>query len=218
MNAPTEQPQPQKKRGAKRPQQRKPAREVHPVLHQLYDLHPLLFGSRFLPLKLGIYEDLLAAHPGVLDPAELKVAMGLHARSNRYLEAVASGLPRHDLDAKPVEPVAPEHVHHAILELYRRRSGSPEREAAAREAAVRQMAEAVDRSGLGRDEYRERFGQNEASHAIVEEALAVVAQRTARREALLRAWTASGQTAEAFAEMYGLAPEEVAALTAQAGQ
>lgn len=210
MNAPTEQP-PKNRRGPNRQQQRRPGRDIHPVLHQLYDLHPLLFGSRFVPLKLGIYEDLLAAHPGVLDPAQLKVAMGLHARSNRYLEAVAAGLPRHDLDARPVEPVAPEHVHHAILELYRRRS-TGDREPAAREAAVKQLAAAIDRSGLGRDAYRERFGQNEGSHAIVEEALAVVAQRTARREALLRAWKASGQTAEAFAEMYGLAPDDVESL------
>jgi sRNA-binding protein len=211
MNEPAQ--TPNKKRGGNRQQPRKPARPVHPVLHQLFELHPRLFGARFLPLKLGIYEDLLAAHPGVLDPAELKVAMGLHARSNRYLEAVASGLPRHDLDAKPVEPVAPEHVHHAILELYRRR-GSGDREPAARQAAVQQLAAAIERSGLGRDAYRERFGQHDASHAIVEEALGVVAQRSARREALQRAWQASGQTPEAFAEMYGLAPDEVAGLTA----
>jgi ProP effector len=203
--------QPPKTRGPNRQQPRKPARPVHPVLHQLFGWHPRLFGARFLPLKLGIYEDLLAAHAGELDAAELKVALGLHTRSNRYLEAVASGLPRHDLEAKPVEPVAPEHVHHAILELYRRR-GTGDREPAAREAAVRQLADAVERSGLGRDAYRERFGQHDASHAIVEEALGVFAQRSARREALLRAWKASGQSAEAFAEMYGLAPDEVAAL------
>ena len=187
-------------------------REVHPVLHTLFELHPRLFGARFLPLKLGIFEDLLAAHPDRLKPDELKVALGLHTRSMRYLEAVASGLPRHDLKAQPVEPVAPEHVHHAILELYRRKSATPQ-EPAARQRAVTQLAQAIERSGLGRDGYRERFGAGpEWAVGLLEEALMVIGQRSARVEALRRAFQASGKTAEEFAEMYGLGVAEVKAL------
>jgi ProP effector len=187
------------------------ARSIHPLLHTLFELYPGLFGARFLPLKLGVFEEMRAAHPEKLPADELKVALGLHTRSNRYLEAVASGLPRHDLAGQPVEPVAPEHVHHAILELYRRKSSTPQ-EPAARERAVAQLVAAVEQSGLGRDAYRERFGQHQASQALLEEALAVIGQKAARQEALVRAFKASGKSVEAFAEMYGMSTTEVTRL------
>lgn len=193
---------------------RKAPRPVHPLLHKLFELYPRLFGARFLPLKIGVYDDLVAAHPEALPAPELKVALGLHTRSTRYIEAVASGLPRHDLQGKPVEPVAPEHVHHAILELYKRRSGkSPEQ---ARERAVAQLVNAIEASGLGRDGYRERFtSPDDHVHAMLEEALAQVGQKEARREALRNAFKASGKTVAEFAEMYGLDPKETAKLLGQ---
>jgi sRNA-binding protein len=190
---------------------RKAPRPVHPLLHKLFELYPRLFGARFLPLKIGVFEDLRAAHPDALPAEELKVAIGLHTRSTRYIEAVAAGLPRHDLRGKPVEPVAPEHVHHAILELYRRRSGkAPEQ---ARERAVAQLAAAIEASGLGREGYRERFtAADDTVHAMLEEALALAGQKEARREALRNAFQASGKTVAEFAEMYGLDPTETAKL------
>jgi len=193
------------------PQRQGPQRTVHPVLHTLYELYPRLFGARFLPLKLGVYQSLVEAHSDRLPPEELKVALGLHTRSNRYLEAVASGLPRHDLQGQPVEPVAPEHVHHAIVELYRRKSNTPQ-EPAARARAVAQLAEAIQASGMGREAYRERFGTGgtDAMRAMLEEALGAVGQTDAKREALVRAFRSSGASIEAFAEMYGLDPAEVA--------
>jgi len=33
------------------------------VLNRLASLYPALFGAEFLPMKRGIYQDLLAAHP-----------------------------------------------------------------------------------------------------------------------------------------------------------
>jgi ProP effector len=196
-----------------RPAARKAPRPVHPLLHKLYELYPRLFGARFLPLKIGVFEDLVTAHPEALPAAELKVALGLHTRSTRYIEAVASGLPRHDLQGKPVEPVTPDHVHHAILELYKRRSGkAPEQ---ARERAVAQLAAAIEASGLSREAYRERFtSPDDNVHAMVEDALSVVAQRGARREAMQNAFRASGKTVAEFADMYGLDPKEAKRLLA----
>jgi sRNA-binding protein len=190
---------------------RKAPRPTHPLLQKLFELHPRLFGSRFLPLKLGVFEELVAAHPQDLPAAELKAALGLHTRSTRYIEALACGVARHDLQARPVEPVAPEHVHHAILELYKRRSGkAPEQ---AREQAVRQLVSAVEASGLGREGYRERFTPaDENLRSLLEEALAAVAQKNARREALQSAFKASGKTVAEFAQMYGLDPAEAAKL------
>ncbi|RYF16976.1 MAG: prop effector [Comamonadaceae bacterium] len=192
---------------------RKAPRAVHPLLQKLFELYPRLFGARFLPLKLGVFEDLLAAHPETLPADELKVALGLHTRSTRYIESVASGLARHDLQARPVEPVAPEHVHHAILELYKRRSGkAPER---ARQHAVEQLAAAIEVSGLSREDYRERFtSPDDNLQSLLEDALSVVAQKRARREALQNAFRASGKTVVEFAEMYGLDPAEAKRLLA----
>jgi sRNA-binding protein len=197
----------------RQPAARKPQREVHPLLHKLFELYPRLFGARFLPLKLGVFEELVAAHPQELPAGELKTALGLHTRSTRYIEAVASGLPRHDLQARPVEPVAPEHVHHAILELYRRRSGkAPEQ---ARERAIAQLAAAIDASGMSREAYRERFTTPDDNvHSMIEEALSLVAQKAARREALRNAFQASGKSVDEFAEMYGLDPKEAKKLLA----
>lgn len=197
---------------ARQQKKRKTARPLHPVLHTLFELYPSLFGARFLPLKLGVFEEMVAAHPDRLKAEELKVALGLHTRSTRYLEAVAAGVPRHDLQAQPVEPVAPEHVHHAILELYRRKSATPQ-EPQARERAVKQLVEAIGRSGLGRDGYRERFGAGpDFAVALLNEALMAIGQKSARQEALQRAFQASGKSAEDFAEMYGLSTAEVKAL------
>jgi ProP effector len=195
------------------PAGRKARRPVHPLLQKLFELYPRLFGARFLPLKVGIFEDLVAAQPQALPAAELKVALGLHTRSTRYIESVASGLARHDLQARPVEPVAPEHVHHAVLELYKRRSGkAPEQ---AREQAVGQLAAAIEASGLSREAYRERFiPGDDHLQALQEEALSIVAQKGARREALNNAFKASGKTVAEFAEMYGLDPAEAKRLLA----
>jgi sRNA-binding protein len=192
---------------------RKAPRPVHPLLHKLFELYPRLFGARFLPLKIGIFEDLVAAHPEALPAAELKVALGLHTRSTRYIEAVASGLDRHDLQGRPVEPVAPEHVHHAILELYKRRSGrAPEQ---ARQRAIAQLAAAIESSGLSREDYRERFNSPDDNvRSMLEDALSVVAQRAARREALQNAFQASGKTVAEFADMYGLELKEAKRLLA----
>ena len=179
-----------------------PARQ-HPVLDQLATLVPVLFGETLLPLKRGIFEDLLAAHPNVLDKETLKVALGLHARSTRYLTVVASGLPRHDLSGQPVEDLTPEQVHHALIEVFRRR-GARSREDL-RPKLRQRILQAYEASGLPRDEYAQRVhGRDEEVNQLTQDALAEAASRAAREEALLRAFDASGKTVEAFADMYGM--------------
>lgn len=186
-----------------RPAGPRPKRAPSPVLERLFALYPRMFGARFLPLKLGVYQELLALHPDDFKKEDLKLALGQHARSTRYLEAVASGAPRHDLNAQPVEPVAPEHVHHAILEVYRRRL-SRDKAAATQWLRVRLVA-AIEASGLARDAYLERMPTPDpVAAAVLDEAFAELAERAAKREALRRAFTASGKTAEEFADMYGM--------------
>ncbi|WP_256856558.1 ProQ/FINO family protein [Variovorax sp. KK3] len=178
------------------------------MLERLFELHPQLFGARFLPLKLGIYEDLLARHPDVFKPEDLKIAMGLHARSTRYLEAVASGKQRHDLDGNPVEPVAPGHVHHAILEVFRRRQGRTGDDLLPQLRA--QLVRAIEASGLSREDYMMAVGgRDETANAALDEAFAELGARQAKREALRRAFEASGRSLAEFAEMYGMDLAEV---------
>jgi sRNA-binding protein len=202
-------------RSGKRPPTRAPRqRQASPVLERLFALYPKLFGAKFLPLKLGVFQDLLARHPEDFKKDELKIAMGQHARSTPYLESVAAGLPRHDLDGKPVEPVAPEHVHHAILEIFRRRQARSREDL--RPRLMPRLIQAIEASGLGREDYAALVRvQDEATNALVDEALAELAVQAAKREALLRAFEASGKTEAEFADMYGMKPAEVTATLAR---
>lgn len=207
QQAQSQQQQSQQKQQPQQPA--RPQRKVHPALERLFELYPNLFGARFLPLKLGVYEELIARHPDDFKAEDLKVAMGLHARSTRYLESVAAGHPRHDLDGNVAEPVAPEHVHHAILELHRRRSQRTGEDL--RPQLVARLARAVEASGLDREAYAVLVRSRDANNnAVLDEALAQLAEQAAKREALLRAFEASGRSEKEFAEMYGMAQGEVA--------
>jgi len=184
-------------------------RAVHPALQKLFELYPKLFGAHFLPLKLGVFHDLMAQHPDAFKRDELKVAMGLHARSTRYLEAVAAGLPRHDLNGEPVEPVAPEHVHHAIMEVFRRRQARSNQDL--RPFATAQLIEAIEASGLSREDYLLCIRQqDEVATALLDEAFAELAAQAAKRDALRKMFEASGKTVAEFADMYGMDADEVA--------
>ncbi|MDB5742836.1 MAG: hypothetical protein JWR68_1151 [Polaromonas sp.] len=214
--APAAAPQRPARQGARgRPpaaKQQNPARTprpVHPVLQQLFELYPKMFGAQFLPLKLGVFQELLALHPELFKRDELKVALGLHARSTRYLESVAAGLQRHDLNGEPVEPVAPEHVHHAIMEVFRRRQARSNQDL--RPYARAQLIEAIESSGLSREDYLLCVRQqDETSAALLDEAFAELGEQAAKREALRKTFEASGKTIAEFADMYGMDPAEVA--------
>lgn len=203
--------------GQRQPQAARPQqapRPVNPLLQRLFELYPKLFGAKFLPLKLGVFQDLLARHPEDFKKDELKIAMGQHARSTPYLDSVAAGLPRHDLDGNPVEPVAPEHVHHAILEIFRRRQARSREDL--RPRLRLRLIQAIEASGLSREDYAALVRvQDEATNALVDDALAEMAVQAAKREALLRAFEASGKTEAEFADMYGMNPAEVAATLAR---
>ena len=194
---------------AKPPPQARPPREVHPVLQHLFALYPKMFGAQFLPLKLGVFQDLLALHPEVFKRDELKIALGLHARSTRYLEGVASGLPRHDLNGEAVEPVAPEHVHHAIMEVFRRRQARSKQDL--RPYAKVQLIGAIEASGLSREDYLLCIRQqDEVSTSLLDDAFAELAEQAAKRDALRKMFEASGKNVAGFADMYGMDPDEVA--------
>lgn len=195
----------EKKRGAAR------ASAVQPTLEKLAQFYPHLFGAVFRPLKRGIFQDLLDAHPEAFDKESLKEALSFHTRSTRYLTAVAAGQQRHDLQGQAVEPMAPEHVHHALLEVFRRRQGRGGEDL--RPKLRDRIVQAFEASRLSAEDYVQLVrGRDEAANAVLDEALAIAAERRARDEALLRAFESGGATSvESFAEMYGLDPRAAAA-------
>lgn len=197
------------------PRGARPPRAADAVLEKLFELYPRMFGARFLPLKLGVYQDLLALHPDEFKKEDLKIAMGLHARSTRYLESVAAGEKRHDLSGNPVEDVAPEHVHHAIMEVFRRRQARSKDDL--RPWLRDRLVAAIQASGLSREDYVLRVPTPDPqAAAALDEAFAAIAGQSAKREALVRAYRASGKTVEEFADMYGMDPAAVnQALAAQ---
>jgi len=203
--AETPAPEPKPKATPKKAESKRPA---FAVLERLFQLYPKMFGARFLPLKLGVYQELLALHPDEFKKEDLKVALGVHARSTRYLESVAVGNKRHDLNGNAVEDVAPEHVHHAIMEVFRRRQARSKEDL--RPWVRSRLVHAIEAAGLTREEYTERVNaRDELSVAVLDEAFAELAEQAARREALRRAFEASGKSIAEFAEMYGMDPAVV---------
>jgi sRNA-binding protein len=186
---------------------------VQPVLEKLFELYPKLFGERFLPLKLGIFQELLGVHPEVFTRDSLKAALGVHTRSTRYLQSVAAGNPRCDLQGQVVEMVAPEHQFLSIVELFRRRTARTQEDL--RPKLRQQLKAAYARSGLSRQDYLARMGEpDETIGAVLDEALAEVDQQRARSAALTKAFEASGKSLPEFADMLGMDLREVKATLA----
>jgi ProP effector len=194
---------------------RAPKTDVFPVLEKMAALYPHMFGATFLPMKRGIFQDLLEAHPDAFESDGLKAALAFHTRSTRYLTAVASGEDRHDLQGKPVEAMAPEHVHHALLEVFRRRQTRSKEDL--RPKLVQRIVVACEASGLSPQAYSELVrGRDDAANAVLDEAMADAKAQAAKTEALLQAFKASGKSLEVFADMYGMDPRAVGRMLARA--
>ena len=194
---------------------RPPRPDVFPVLEKLAALYPQLFGAVFRPLKRGIFQDLLQAHPDAFERESLKAALSMHTRSTRYLTAVAAGERRFDLQGQAVEAMAPEHVHHALLEVFRRRQMRSNEDL--RPKLMVRIVAAFEASGLAPLAYAELVrSRDEGANVALDEAMAEAQARAAKTEALLQAFKASGKTVEEFADMYGMDPRAVSRMLARA--
>ena len=205
--------QPEKQQVTKPKPKQEAKLDIQPVLQKLFELYPHLFGNSFLPLKLGTYQDLMAAQPEVFQKDSLKAALGFHSRSTRYLQCVTAGNQRHDLQGNAVEDVSPEHIYLALLELFRRRvigNNKSRTKLDLRPMFLKQLIAAFEASGLSRQDYQLRVQTNEAeATALLEEALAEYDAKFAKQTALKRAFEASGKTPTEFAQMYGLDENDV---------
>jgi hypothetical protein len=68
---------------------------------------PTAVGDPVRPLKIGVYDDLLALLPNGEGHETLSRVLRRYTRSTQYL--TAPGAMRHDLAGNPIEPVADEH-------------------------------------------------------------------------------------------------------------
>lgn len=198
-----------------RAQRGKPGRKTgaHALLAELAQRYPKLFGEHPLPLKRGIFQDLVSAHPE-LEAEALKQALGLHTRSHRYLQAVANNQARRDLQLHAVEPMAAEHSFHALAELYRRKqrraaqaaqeSQRPALQEQAREWFMQRLGKAIERSGLAAQAYAQAIQIRDPDiQAMLQTAIEQATLQAAREQAMLEAFEASGAELAQFAEMYG---------------
>jgi ProP effector len=66
-----------------------------------------LYEGRRRPLKIGIYEDLVAKVAGAVTPEALKIALRSYTKNIGYLRAMASPAKRIDIEGNPVGAVTP---------------------------------------------------------------------------------------------------------------
>jgi hypothetical protein len=111
--------------------------------------------------------------------------------------------------------MAPEHVHHALLEVFRRRQMRSNEDL--RPKLMARIVAAFEASGLDPLAYAELVrSRDEGANAVLDEAMAEAQARAARTEALLQAFKASGKTVEEFADMYGMDPRAVSRMLPRA--
>ena len=114
----------------------------------------------YSPLAIGIDKQLLA-RCSEIDRKTLRVALGIHTHSLRYLKVMEKATHRIDLDGNTGDEVTPEHRSHASEILRERFKKDAERRRAQREAetAARQ-AEAAERQRAEKlSQLVEKFGK-----------------------------------------------------------
>ena len=104
--------------------------------------------------------ELLARTPG-LDRKVLRIALGIHTRSARYLKGIEKATARFDLDGKPSEDVTEAHRSHAAELLKERFRKEADQRKAQREAEKAEQAaqEAVRRHAEKLEQLAARFSR-----------------------------------------------------------
>jgi ProP effector len=110
-----------------------PKQDARGLLKSLQEKYPVL--GEFKPLAVGIDKQ-LRAREAALDRKTLRLALGMHTHSFRYLKSMEKAARRFNLDGSPAEEVSEEHRRYAA-DILRERSGKEaERRRAEREAAL----------------------------------------------------------------------------------
>ena len=114
----------------------------------------------YSPLAIGIDKQVLARLSEV-DRKTLRIALGMHTHSLRYLKVMEKATHRLDLDGQTGAEVTPEHRSHASEVLRERFKKDAERRRAQREAeASARQAEAAERQRSEKlSQLVEKFGK-----------------------------------------------------------
>ena len=91
----------------------------------------------YSPLAIGIDKQILARLPET-ERKTLRIALGMHTHSQRYLKMMEKATHRFDLDGNPGEEVTAEHRKHASEVLRERFKKEAERRKAQREAEAQE--------------------------------------------------------------------------------
>ena len=108
-----------------------PAQNARALLKNLQDSFPVF--REYSALAIGIDKQILARQPD-FDRKTLRIALGMHTNSLRYLKSMEKATNRLDLDGNSVAEVAEDHRKHATETLRERFKKDAERRKALREA------------------------------------------------------------------------------------
>lgn len=114
------------------------------LLKELQEKYPVLRDAQ--PLAIGIDKQLIARQPEI-SRKSLRIALGIHTNSLRYLKAMKKASNRFDLDGNPAGDVTEEQRTHAATMLEERLKKDAEVRKAQRQAQLEQKKteEAVQR-------------------------------------------------------------------------
>ena len=109
------------------------------LLKQLQMEFPVI--AEYRPLAIGIDKQLLATRPAT-DRKQLRVALGMHTHSVRYLKAMQEGTQRFDLQGAAAGEVSAEQralASQALLERFKKRATEHKAAKVAKELAEQQQ-------------------------------------------------------------------------------
>lgn len=129
-----------------------PVQDARALLKTLQSSFPVF--NDYAPLAIGIDKQLLARRPDI-ERKVLRIALGMHTNSLRYLKTIEKATHRLDLDGNSGDEVTDEHRKHASEILRERFKKEAERRKAQREAEAQERQRAEKLSLLV-----EKFGKN----------------------------------------------------------
>ena len=140
------------------PAPRPPEMSAAECAQQLKQRFPGLFTGAPKPIKLRIHVDIHERAPGVFTKHALSAFFRRHTGTTSYLQAVANGTHRFDLDGQPQGDITAEHRQIAVDELARRRINQAAQQAEQRAAARAADVQAHEARALEIQQRRNRAG------------------------------------------------------------